>query len=51
MVSSMALVVAEPAARLRWLTRRSKAERGNVMAKLNGNVAQAIQMSSGATWP
>ena len=51
MLSSMAFVVAVPAARLDCSTRRITPERGNVHASEMGISSAEIQMSSGATAP
>ena len=47
----MALVVADPAARLFWLVRLSAPENGNVQKNATGTAAQAIHISSGDTSP
>ena len=51
MDSSMALVVAAPAARLFWLVRRNAPENGNVVMKAIGTAAHATQISCGDTSP
>ena len=48
-VSSMALVVAAPAARLAWLVRRTRAEAGKVTRNASGKADHATHTSSGAT--
>ena len=49
MLSSMALVVAVPEARLACWMRRTKAENGMVTRSAIGNMASDTQISSGAT--
>ena len=51
MLSSMALVVAAPAARLFWLTRRIRPDSGKVVSIIKGTRDMAAQTTSGATLP